>query len=212
MTSSLAMLVVALVACVAHVSGHGYSTDPPSRSSAWRFGFNTPPNYDDNQLWCGGFQTQYNVYGGKCGPCGDSWGDVVPRANENTGKYGRGVVTRTYTQGSVISVTFKLTANHKGWVQFSLCRLSSATQVETNECFTPLKLAGSTSTRYYLPNSNVGDTTLKLQLPAGVTCSRCVIQWHYNTGNSWGVCPDGTGALGCGNQENFRTCSDVAIN
>jgi hypothetical protein len=31
------------------------------------------------------------------------------------------------------------------------------------------------------------------------------------SGNSWGSCGDGTGALGCGPQETFRTCSDIAI-
>ena len=36
--------------------GHGRLIDPPSRSSMWRYGFNNPPNYDDNQLYCGGRQ------------------------------------------------------------------------------------------------------------------------------------------------------------
>lgn len=38
------------------ISGHGRLIDPPSRSSMWRYGFNNPPNYDDNQLYCGGVQ------------------------------------------------------------------------------------------------------------------------------------------------------------
>ena len=33
----------------------------------------------------------------------------------------------------------------------------------------------------------------------------------FIAGNSWGKCPDGTGKLGCGDQETFRGCSDVAI-
>ena len=35
-------------------ASHGRLTEPPSRASAWRFGFDTPENYDDNQLFCGG--------------------------------------------------------------------------------------------------------------------------------------------------------------
>jgi len=32
------------------------------------------------------------------------------------------------------------------------------------------------------------------------------------TGNNWGICGNGTGAVGCGdNQETFRNCADVAI-
>ena len=30
-------------------------------------------------------------------------------------------------------------------------------------------------------------------------------------GNNWGVCPDGNGKVGCGPQEEFRACSDIAI-
>ncbi len=37
-------------------SGHGRLMEPPSRSSMWRLGYNTPHNYQDNELFCGGFQ------------------------------------------------------------------------------------------------------------------------------------------------------------
>lgn len=36
------------------VAGHGMMWDPPARSTMWRLGFNTPINYDDNALNCGG--------------------------------------------------------------------------------------------------------------------------------------------------------------
>lgn len=48
-------------------------------------------------------------------------------------------------------------------------------------------------------------------LPQDVTCTQCVIQWKYIAGNNWGVCENGTGAVGCGPQEEFRACADVAI-
>lgn len=39
------------------VSGHGRMIDPPQRSSLWRFfpGQGFEPNYNDNELFCGGF-------------------------------------------------------------------------------------------------------------------------------------------------------------
>ena len=37
------------------VEGHGMLIDPPGRSSMWRAGFPVPPNYNDNELNCGGF-------------------------------------------------------------------------------------------------------------------------------------------------------------
>lgn len=38
-----------------------------------RYGFNTPPNYNDHELYCGGFTRQYQTNNGKCGICGDPW-------------------------------------------------------------------------------------------------------------------------------------------
>lgn len=39
---------------VAQAAAHGRFIEPPSRASAWRFGFDTPVNWDDNELNCGG--------------------------------------------------------------------------------------------------------------------------------------------------------------
>ena len=38
-----------------------------------RYGFNTPPNYNDHELYCGGYSRQWRTNGGKCGICGDPW-------------------------------------------------------------------------------------------------------------------------------------------
>ena len=56
MYSKVALLLVILGSAVNHIQGHGRLIDPPSRASAWRYGFNTPANYNDNQLYCGGKQ------------------------------------------------------------------------------------------------------------------------------------------------------------
>ena len=39
--------------------GHGRLISPPGRSSMWRYGYNTPTNYDDNQMFCGGFYVSF---------------------------------------------------------------------------------------------------------------------------------------------------------
>ena len=50
------------LACLsASVAGHGRLIEPPSRSSMWRYGFDTEPNYQDNQLYCGGFTVSGNL-------------------------------------------------------------------------------------------------------------------------------------------------------
>merc|ERR1719206_1142557 len=52
----------------------------------------------------------------------------------------------------------------------------------------------------------------KVVLPYGLTCSQCVMQWTYYTGNTWGQCANGTEGMGCGYQETFLNCADVQIN
>ncbi|RWS01248.1 hypothetical protein B4U80_08504 [Leptotrombidium deliense] len=48
-------VIIIFIAFAILVAGHGMLIDPPSRSTAWRFGFKTPINYNDNELYCGGF-------------------------------------------------------------------------------------------------------------------------------------------------------------
>ena len=57
MTSSKALTfgMIMIASLLPSVLGHGYLMHPPQRSSAWRFGFQTPTNYDDNTQFCGGF-------------------------------------------------------------------------------------------------------------------------------------------------------------
>ncbi len=95
--NSLTLFAVLLSFLVVYVDSHGYIYDPPSRSSVWRiFKDQALINYNDNEIYCGGFgvcnayiilnsniqfysslfiglfQIQYNtVNQGRCGECGD---------------------------------------------------------------------------------------------------------------------------------------------
>ena len=113
--------LVILVNQPSNVAGHGRLMDPPQRSSMWRVGFDVPANYQDNELFCGGFnvivrvlyscadinpfsysQVQYNeVNHGSCGECGDEWSLPRPRPNDEGGRYGTGIIGRNYTEGQV---------------------------------------------------------------------------------------------------------------
>nr|KAG5707276.1 hypothetical protein BaRGS_000050 [Batillaria attramentaria] len=154
----------------------------------WRAGFNTPKNYDDNALFCGGFSTQYGTNHGKCGVCGDPWNEPPPRANEAGGRYGNGIITRTYAPGEEINVRVVITANHKGWFEFRLCDHNDPSTPITHECLDKhlLELADGSGTRYQL-GTRTGYVDLKLKLPPGLTCTQCVLQWKWHAGNSYGV-------------------------
>merc|ERR1712168_16944 len=70
-TMSWCHVVVVVTCClVLEVTSHGRLAHPPARATAWRYGFNTPANYNDNELFCGGFTHQWQKNGGKCGICG----------------------------------------------------------------------------------------------------------------------------------------------
>lgn len=145
-----------------------------------------------------------------CGLCGDDYSLARPRPNELGGTYGQGTIVKTYQQAAQIPVSVLITANHYGYFYFNLCVLDGAS--ESNACFAkyPLKTTAGVL-NHYLGSTATGYYNVTLQLPTSVTCSRCVLQWTYHVGNSWGYCDDGTGKVGCGPQENFRTCSDIAI-
>ncbi|KAJ8963263.1 hypothetical protein NQ318_018730 [Aromia moschata] len=208
MNSVLVIVVVGLLAKEA--LGHGMMLDPPNRASLWRFNPRALKDYDDNANFCGGANVQHHVNGGKCGVCGDSYSDPHPQDNENTGKYGSGIVAAQYESGSVIDVQIRLTANHMGTFTYSLCVLEDPNAPESGEdCFLPLLLEDGSS-QYNVSKMDY-DVFNRVQLPE-MTCERCVLRWNYRAGNSWGVCSDQTAGLGCGPQETFRTCADISIN
>ncbi|XP_044746681.1 uncharacterized protein LOC123308179 [Coccinella septempunctata] len=206
------ILLIGLI-CVQKISGHGMMLEPPNRSSLWRFPQDFPgaiPNYNDNENFCGGMNVQWNTFGGKCGVCGDRYDKPHPQDNENTGKYGKMGIARTYKSGEIIDVQIRLTTNHLGYFQYSICVLENPSAPESGEdCFKPVTLEDGSE--HYNVSSVEKTINNRVKLPDGLTCDRCVFRWHYNAGNNWGKCDDGTSKEGCGPQETFRSCADIRI-
>ncbi|XP_062554664.1 uncharacterized protein LOC134219813 [Armigeres subalbatus] len=209
-TLLLASILAVLSALLPTVQSHGMLLDPIARGSRWRCNSGAPVNYDDNGLYCGGYYVQWYQNGGKCGYCGDNYADAQPRLHELGGAFGQGEIVRNYTRGSVIDVTAMLTANHMGHFEFNLCDIS--VEGETEGCYQQYALLDVEGRREWYMNSTAATKyNVQLQLPEDLVCDHCVLQWTYVAGNNWGYCADGTGKLGCGAQENFRTCSDIGI-
>jgi hypothetical protein len=207
---SLLITVALIFNCVNEIFGHGMVTVPVGRGSRWRVDGTAPVNYDDNGSNCGGFTNQWSNQGGKCGICGDPYQNARPRRHEIGGSIGvSGVVVTTYNRNSVIEVTVKITANHLGKFKFDLCNTDS--EAENEECFGRYPLKTSDGKDEYSIGSAAGDYKVYLRLPTNLTCQHCVLRWTYTAGNNWGWCGDGSGRLGCGPQETFRTCSDIKI-
>jgi len=217
-----------LTTVVATVAAHARLMEPPGRSSLYllpndeavaEFWDLVIPNYADNQLFCGGLQTQIaNDY--KCGVCGDNYKDQRPRENELGGKWGRtGIIPRTYQAGELIPLVVQVTAHHQGWFEFRVCSLNGA-PYEDEDCFAdPASLLTFTdgSTRYDITDqfpTRKGKSghwfEMEAYLPQDLECEHCVLQWRYHCGNSWGSDETGSG-IGKGYQEEFYGCADLTI-
>lgn len=116
-------------------------------------------------------------------------------------------------------VRVELTANHRGYFEFRLCPNNAIKQIASQSCLDKYVLrrvktrdADETfhETRFY-PGTENKVYEMRYSLPDGLTCSQCVLQWKYVAGNNWGVCENGTGAVGCGPQEEFRACADISV-
>lgn len=200
--------------CASQVYGHAFMSDPPGRSSAWRYGYPTARNYGDGMVGCGRVRTE------ECGVCGDPLGQN-PGANQLGGLYGTGLIVATYQSGDRIITKTKVTANHQGWFEWSICRLNGNSPA-TEACFQPLisldvsrRPSGETrpETKWELRRTDgLKEEEAEIQLPYGFTCEHCVLRYFWKAGNDWGCDDDGTCGMGRGpEQEKFYSCADIAI-
>lgn len=139
--------------------------------------------------------------------CGDAYDGI--RNNElPDGKYARNlVITGQYRSGDVITAKVQLTANHRGFFEFRLCPATSDHVEVTQDCLDEnvLQVIGSPDpVKFIVPDILARIYDVKLRLPEGLTCKRCVLQWTYTAGNNWGKC-DGSWVfrVGCGPQVSF---------
>ncbi len=115
--------------------------------------------------------------------------------------------------GQVIDVKVEFIANHLGYFVFRVCPVTDENREVTQQCLNKHELIihGTNSPRHHLRTRIQGVHKLRVKLPNGLSCNRCVLQWDYRSGNRWGNCGDGTSKLGCGPQETFRGCADIRI-
>lgn len=202
------LTIVLAVSGFSLVFGHGRMIDPAARNAAWRFGFPTPVQYTDDELNCGGFGTQWQKNGGKCGTCGDPYDKKDP-LYVYPGRYAKGIITKTYKQGQVFTVQIKVTTNHDGYFVFKIGKLEKPPITEAG-LSTRVYLADG-SDRFRIPKKSPAKVfEIKLKLPANLVCQHCVLRWWWRAGNSWGCDDEGCG-MGHGPQETFTNCADVKI-
>ncbi|KAK3094485.1 hypothetical protein FSP39_002338 [Pinctada imbricata] len=197
-----------------YLYAHMEMTDILSVEYAWRYHLSDVQDYNDMGHNCGGKNYQWSN-GGKCGLCGDPFDGV--QDNMAGGKYGKATrnITGCYELASPteIDVAVQITAQHKGFFEFRLCVNNNLSKPITQECLDEhlLKINGTDETRFYGISENKV-YNLKLSVPGNIQCDQCVLQWKWNTGNSYGCIP-GTNdcGIGFGQQEQFYACADISI-
>jgi len=185
----------------------------------------TQPNYDLNGLSAGGPAVVYEDCRfvdpgcvGKFGLCGDRY-DANPQNHLENGKFGSGLVNAVYEVGQTVYITLTITVHHYGYHEFDLYVHPDTNTIDslTTDKLThyPLKLKNPvmehTTCRHHIidpltqwcmpPTTAPLTYYLEYELPAGVHCKRCVLQWHWVTANS----------LPPSNPEEFWNCADITI-
>jgi len=133
-------------------------------------------------------------------------------------------------EGDKINVTLDIVANHYGYFELRLCQNDEPMKKVTQDCFDKnllfinnnnfynntllpneaKKLLNQSMNdyKYFLPSKKTDKYIVSAQLPDGVTCKHCVLQWKYHAGNNFGL-TQGVGCLGCA--ETQEVCLKIYI-
>ncbi|KAL3885301.1 hypothetical protein ACJMK2_025381 [Sinanodonta woodiana] len=152
---------------------------------------------------------QWEKHGGKCGVCGDRFNGS--QDNDDNGRYASGIIVRHYLEGRYLNVTFDISNNLLGYVEFKLCPRNSTVGGLNQSCFDqyPLWINESDSYRYYI-GSLGGIYDIHVFPPKYVTCTHCVLQWKFVTGRPrWHE--DDCRCLDREKREQYINCADVEI-
>ena len=212
--------------------GHGYMTDPAARH-VQRAGSLAGYSLRDSTAAGGGglvYDNGKKWPNGRHGLCGESYKKVPnyffgPGDLSEGGKYATPpIIAATYAPGATIKIRIAIFAWHRGRFEFKLCK--DPARSLTQACFDEHPLTDpKTGSPFFFP-SGADDQAppnneyiIEAKLPAGVSCSRCVLQWYWLSGNSCVPPGDPRGPndpLGsCGgtgsNPEEFWNCADISI-
>lgn len=215
---------VLLVTSAIGAACHGMMTEPRARNVVHN------SNYCPHCLAAGG---PWVTYGSDRkwpnalhGVCGDP--HTGPLDHEAGGKFATKIITGTYVQGQTVTLRVKITAPHGGRFSFGVCPLpedadaAAERKATTQACFdaNPLTNAQDGSRYWWFGKKPSAEYTMDFKLPAGVSCKRCALQWHYETGNSCTIpgtpqqhvlSPSMVACNQVGVMEEFWNCADVSI-
>ena len=118
-----------------------------------------------------------------------------------------------------------LISSLQGFFTFAICPHNNVETRPSRACFAqhPLQVKEPGRLSTYHATLGKGIKRMRVVLPRNMTCSQCILQYTYTSGNNWGTgaqsaevasedcLRSGEGKLGCGSQETFRGCADICI-
>ena len=79
-----------------------------------------------------------------------------------------------------MTISFKITANHLGYSEFSICNVDNLTTDATQDCLNKIILKDSNGkSKFYIPPNFNGAINTSLVLPSDLKCNHCVFQVNY---------------------------------
>jgi len=208
-TKCLVAYLALAAAPLPRARAHGFLADPAARNVQHN------SDYCPSCLNAGGPGVVF-AHGrhARYGVCGDPWNR--PKHHEEGGKYATPPrVAGRYRAGGTLDAKVILTANHGGRWSLRLCPNPKRV---TQRCFDRFLLRRADGRGPFTPVP--GETSVfrvTYRLPKGVRCERCVLQWHYETGNSCnppGIPGAVRGLPRCDRStagEAFWNCADIRI-
>ncbi|CAG2170670.1 unnamed protein product, partial [Oppiella nova] len=153
-------------------------------------------------------ETQWNINQGKCGVCGDPYNARVRDNELPNGKYTKNLmITRTYKTGSTIYVKVHVIKNNQALdlLRNDTSESHTGAKEVTQQCLNQniLEVMGSSDKHRWVIPTKDNDViyAIRVKLPVGLTCDRCVFQW------TWITCDHGSGSR----QNTHKACADVMI-
>ena len=131
------------------------------------------------------FQVKIQADGTRnCGLCGDPFNDTVPRPNENGGIYApTTILTRFFESGQTVEISVHNNyPDQLGFYEFRICENGDN---PTQACLDNNLLFINDSNDFKMPVPGQGFNIIHVQLPEGLTCSHCLLQWRFKKGNVW---------------------------
>ena len=221
--------IATLTFAAASVNAHGYLKTPPARNVAKTI--IEHETFEPQSLPAGGPGDVFENGGYRHGMCGDSHKNQYQKWNIP------GENVATYTEGQIIKMSAVITAHHLGFFEAQLCDTQDITEEcfynhrlmrpgctdeYDEECFRVWKPLLSTEVNTWSmsgfkgnidvvdrSSSNIFETEFEYEmvLPQDVTCTHCVLRWHWFTTNSCEPTSNGQS----GTSEEFWNCADVRV-